>query len=499
MNGPTLKPDLTALLNAASACYAQGRLREASAIYQQAAAAAPQDLRPIYSLAMIDIRLNALQNAYQRLKSVLTLDPNHYPAHQNLGAVCQSLDRWQEAADAYARAHSLNPAAAETHFSLARALAVLGRLPEAVACYLALSRDPSARPRALTRLAALKPAAIDDEALNDLTRGTQDASSSMSARIEAYFGLGQVLELRGSDGPAFEAFALGNRLKHATLAAAADSAQRPDAVEHEHERSAQFVIDHFHAARLAGNSKQSSSSRAPIFIVGMPRSGSTLIEQVLSSHSQVRSMGESDTLAGVIEAGFQTAERTGNWRALADRYLESMRERGWMNTERFVDKTLENYLRVGAIHLMFPEALIIDSARDPMDTCLSCYRQLFTEGNETLYDLKQIGREYVRYRRVMEHWERVLPGRVLRVEHERLVADPGQQIRQLITEDCRLNWEASCLRSHETAGSVRTASAAQVRQPLFTSSIGRWGRFVNELAPLMEALGRYAPTTQGRG
>jgi hypothetical protein len=145
------------------------------------------------------------------------------------------------------------------------------------------------------------------------------------------------------------------------------------------------------------------------------------------------------------------------------------------------------------IHLMFPKSVILESTRDSVDTCLSCYRQLFTEGNETLYDLGQIGRAYVRYRRVMEHWERVLPGRVLRVEHEKLVADPEEQIRWLVTDACKLDWDPACLRFNETAGVVRTASAAQVRLPVFSTSIGRWARFANELEPLLKALGPYAP------
>jgi hypothetical protein len=170
-----------------------------------------------------------------------------------------------------------------------------------------------------------------------------------------------------------------------------------------------------------------------------------------------------------------------------------MRQRGWQGADRFVDKTLENYLRVGMIHLMFPKSVILDSTRDPVDTCLSCYRQLFTAGNETLYDLRQIGRAYVRYRRVMEHWERVLPGRVIRVPHEKLVADPEAQIRWLVGDACQLDWDPACLRFFEAEGVVRTASAAQVRRPIFSTSIGRWARFQNELEPLLNALGPYAP------
>jgi hypothetical protein len=118
---------------------------------------------------------------------------------------------------------------------------------------------------------------------------------------------------------------------------------------------------------------------------------------------------------------------------------------------------------------------------------------LFTAGNETLYDLAQIGRAYVRYRRVMDHWERVLPGRVIRVEHEKLVADPEGQIRRLVVDACKLDWDPACLRFYETEGPVRTASAAQVRRPMFSTSIGRWARYARELEPLLRALGPYAP------
>jgi tetratricopeptide (TPR) repeat protein len=512
MSHATSKPDVAALLNAAATCYAQGRLQEAAGIYRQAAACVPRDLRPIYSLALIDIRLGDLPSARERLKSVIAIDPRHYAAYHNLGAVCQNLNEWQEAAEAYESAHRLDPAAAETHFALARTFAVLGRLQDASDCYRALCTcpDPSVSLRALIRLASLDPAAIDDRALSELKRGagnpdapgvapaTAAATAAVAAsRIEAWFALAQVLERRGADSEAFAALTTGNRLKHASLTAAAGgpAATCPDIVEREHEGAAQFVIDRFDATFLSRASNRASASRAPIFVVGMPRCGSSLIEQILSSHSLVQSLGESAVLSAVLDRGFANAERSGDWRPLADDYLESMQRRGWKDSAHFVDKTLENHLRIGAIELMFPNALILDSVRNPVDTCLSCYRQLFTQGNETLYDLRQIGRAYVRYRRVMEHWDRVLPGRVIRVEHEKLVADPEREINHLVTQICKLQWEPACLRFHEAAGAVRTASAAQVRQPIFQTSIGRWSRFAKELEPLLQALGPYALTT----
>ena len=484
---------MTALLNAAAACYAQGRLNDAADLYQQAAAADPEDLRPIYSLALIDIRCGRLENARQRLMAVAAQDPNLYPAQQNLGAVCQNLNLWQQAADAYGRALRLNPTAVESHFSLARALAVLGRVAESSACYRTLAANPSVRLRALTRLAVLDPAAINEQDLIDLRRRADDPATESATRIEAYFALGMGLEQRRADQAAFSAFAAGNRLKHGALMASADFAARPDAAERAHDLAARLVIDRFDQAFLQRSLHRGSTSAAPIFVVGMPRSGSSMIEQILSSHGDVHSMGENPALATVVDQHFMGPEREINWGDLAEAYLGSMRQRGWKGAGRFVDKTLENHLRVGMTHLMFPKSVILDSTRDPVDTCLSCYRQLFTEGNETLYDLGQIGRAYVRYRRVMEHWERVLPGRVIRVEHEKLVADPEGQIRWLVADACKLDWDPACLRFYETVGAVRSASAAQVRRPLFSTSIGRWARFASELEPLLKALGPYAP------
>jgi len=180
-------------------------------------------------------------------------------------------------------------------------------------------------------------------------------------------------------------------------------------------------------------------------------------------------------------------------RALARRYLDAMRARGWRGAGRFVDKTLENYLHVGAIARLFPRAVILHAVRDPMDTCLSCYRQLFATGAETLYDLADIGAEYAVYREVMAHWARVLPGRVVEVDHEALVADPEGRIRWLVTEACGLSWRDACLAFHEVGGAVRTASSAQVRQPIFRTSLDRWRRYGSHLGPLTGALGPYAP------
>jgi len=162
--------------------------------------------------------------------------------------------------------------------------------------------------------------------------------------------------------------------------------------------------------------------------------------------------------------------------------------RGWSHRHRPVDKTLDNHLHVGLIHLMFPQATIVHAVRDPLDTGLACWRQLFARGAETLYDLSEIGAEIRRYAEMMDHWRTLLPGRVQTVRYEDIVAAPETTIRRLVTEICGLPWSADCLRFHETRRAVGTASAEQVRRPIFTSSVQRWRRYEAQLAPLIEAL-----------
>ena len=186
---------------------------------------------------------------------------------------------------------------------------------------------------------------------------------------------------------------------------------------------------------------------------------------------------------GVSFADSLTAEIVSD---LADRHLARLQSLS-PRARRIVDKMPGNYIYLGMIHLCLPKATIIHSVRDPLDTCLGCYKQLFATGNETTFDMAMIGQHYQRYRRLMDHWQRVLPGRVIEVVYERLVADPESEIRRLLAA-CGLPWHEGCLRFHETQRPVRTASMVQVRRPIYRTSVGRWRRYEHLLAPLLEAL-----------
>ncbi|MGH6955851.1 MAG: sulfotransferase [Caulobacteraceae bacterium] len=468
-------------LSEAAAHMAAGRLAEAVRAYERAERADPADFRAPMSLATIALQRGEPRKAVPGLRRAASLRPDLFDAWHNLGAASQALERWDEAREAYEAALALNAEALETRRNLAIVLAVLGRIEAAGAHHRRLAEHPETRFWALTRLALLGVDGLSEDELSEMDEAASNPAVALETRIGLTFALGEALERRGRDEAAFGAFAAGNRLKRASVRV------DPVALVREHAVAAQAVASLFAAEFLREGQGRGVSTATPIFVVGMPRSGSTLIEQILSSHPEVAALGETAVLPPLLERGLPA-----DLRELGRRYLEGVRAKGWRGAGRFVDKTLENYLHVGAIALALPNATILHAVRDPIDTCLSCYRQLFATGAETLYDLAEIGAEYVTYRRLMDHWRAVLPGRVIDVEHEALVGDPEGRIRWLVEEACGLAWSDACLAFHEAARPVRTASSGQVRRPIFTSSVRRWRRYEAHLGPLLEALGPYA-------
>lgn len=472
-------------LDAAARLYAAGRIEEAAQAYRAAERLAPDDIRATYSLAVIDIGQGRFARARRRLEAVVAREPSHFMAQHNLGVVARELGDWSAALRAFETALAARPDAADTRHALAVALAVLGRTAEAVAQHRILTESADHRLGALTRIALLDPAAVSDPELAAMRQAAAGQGPGVETRIGLWFGIGEVLEQRGEDNSAFAAFSEGNRLKRAALGSEVATAADANA------RASEEVRRRFTAAELDRLRGAGDRTAAPIFVIGFPRSGSTLVEQILASHPDVQGLGETSRLPTQLESRLPQSARS--VRETAEAYLASLRGRGWDGVSRFVDKTLENYLHVGLIHAMFPRALILESVRDPMDTCLSCYRQLFARGNETLYDLAEIGAEYRRYRELMAHWSAVLPGRVVRVDYDALVAEPELRIRELITEQAGLPWDPATLRFFEREGAVVTASAAQVRRPINTGSRRRWRRYAHQLGPLVAALGPYGP------
>ncbi|HMA50399.1 MAG TPA: sulfotransferase, partial [Magnetospirillaceae bacterium] len=292
------------------------------------------------------------------------------------------------------------------------------------------------------------------------------------ARISLHFALGKAYEDCGESSKAFHHYLEGNGRKRRSI-----SYDEPSVLA----ALARTERD-FSASFLEGEAGRGDPSELPIFILGMPRSGSTLIEQILASHPEVHGGDERpdfpELLDQVSGAGF---------RALGAAYVERSRALAPTAT-RVTDKLPGNFRHAGAIHLALPKARIIHSRRDPADTCLSCFTKLFRGEQAYTYDLGELGRYYRAYDRLMAHWRAVLPASVfLEVDYEVLVAEPEAQTRRLLAH-CGLAWDPACLAFHETRRAVRTASAVQVRQPLYRRSIGRSQFYAPLLAPLLSEL-----------
>jgi hypothetical protein len=309
-----------------------------------------------------------------------------------------------------------------------------------------------------------------------------------ASHVGLLFALGTELDRRREFDAAFECFSRGNALRRR------QQPFDPDRDRRLHGQLREVFTREFLAERVG----QGNPDPAPIFIVGMPRSGSTLVEQILASHPAVDGTYELPELGQVARSA--ELERTDGLAypavlhqldaaalaGLGAQYLALTRvHRG--SAPRFTDKMPNNYLHVGLLALILPNARIINVRRHPLDTCLSCYMQLFAHGQSFSYDLRDLGEHYLQYQRLMDHWHSVLPGHVLDLQYEDLVADFEGQLRRLL-DYCQLPWDDRCLSFHETRRAIRSASSEQVRRPLYGSASNRWRNYQHHLTPLLEPL-----------
>jgi thioredoxin-like negative regulator of GroEL len=489
-----------------------GRLAEAEPLYEQVLKADPGNVGASYFLALIDLKFERLHRALDRLRMVTEARPQSFDAWEAIVYAHQTLGQWPQAVEACARALAVTPDSAKMRYSLATTFTIMGRIPDALAEYRKIAGELPERLAGLVRIAELDPGAITPEEFDVIAKSAYADDTDADLRGAVLFALGELYERQGRYDEAFDAFAAGNQLKRSSLTptAAPEPAliRRPvralsaEIVVRAHDDSTVFFKKTFTREFIRKHEGGGHPFAAPIFIVGLPRCGSTLLEQILGSHSTVRGMGESGAMGVFVRHHFplktDAPMEPNHFRRLADRYISNMVAQGWDGRLRLLDKTLNNYNIIGLIHLMFPKAVILHSVRDPVDTCMGCFRKLFRTSNEWTYDLGDIGRVYVQYRQLMDHWAQVLPGRVIDVSYEALVADPDAQIRQLVTETCGLEWQDACLNFHASQNPVRTASLAQIRQPIFKTSIERWRRYEGRLGPLFDAMGPYAPAGVGQ-
>jgi len=448
-----------------------------------------------HDYAWVLVSRNKYREARVQLELLLAGDPGNRSLRTLRATAIAGLGEHEEGLELYRslikEAPAEGPEAADLHLSAAHALKTLGRQTEAIEEYRAAARARPDFGDAYWSLANLKTYRFTAVELERMHGAESAPATSAVDRHHLCFALGKAYEDSGDYAESWRCYARGNALVRAA------SRYRPEPVERNTANQRRICTPEFFSERRG----YGLSSNEPIFIVGLPRSGSTLIEQILASHSQVEGTHElADIPRYVLELqGREPDLENPRYPAIladlprerfmqfATRYLEETRIYR-TGRPRFIDKMPNNFRHIGLIHLMFPNAKIIDARREPMACCFGIYKQLFARGQEFAYSIPDIARYYRTYLELMEHWDRVLPGRVLRVYHEDVVDDLEAGVRRIL-EHCELAFEPACLEFHRTQRSVRTASSEQVRQPIFREGLDQWRRFEPWLAPLREALG----------
>lgn len=463
---------------------------EAEALLARAVTLAPADAPTHFEyLAMLLDRqrhaqvLAALERVDRREPMPIAWRSLEAAAHAGLGDFARALPIYLQLLDSMPS----SPQRAAIHLTIGHAHKTLGREDEAIASYRTAARDESAVGEAYWGLANLKTYRFTQEEIEELRRGFGHPGLALAESYHRCFALGKALEDRSDWAESFVWYERGNRLKRSEIT------YRPESTEKSLATLTALCTREFFARRTGFGSE----TVAPIFVVGMPRAGSTLVEQILASHSDVDGTMELPHVPRLVQDLAAVPDADAYARALArldaplcrglgERLLADTRPyRG--DRPRYVDKMPYNFLHVGLIHLLMPNARIIDVRRTPMAACFAIYKQLFAAGHAYAYDFREIARYYRLYEALMTHWDEVLPGKVMRVDYEQMVDDlPGTVSRML--DFCGLELQSACLQFHANPRAVHSASALQVRQPVHRNGVDQWRHYEPWLTPLARAL-----------
>ncbi|NNC59893.1 MAG: tetratricopeptide repeat protein [Erythrobacter sp.] len=504
----------------------EGRLLRAEEICRAFLKKNPRNVEGMRLLAQIGIKLGILDDAEFLLESAVSFEPDNVqlrldymdalrrrqkftqsreqaeslhrgdpdnPLFQShLAIESMQTGEYDRAFDLFEQVLARIPADPATLTSRGHALKTTGQSKEAIASYRAAVAAKPDHGDAYYALANLKTYRFTDIEIDAMRRQVDRPDLAFMDRVHISFALGKAHEDRAEYEDSFRFYEQGNALKRAQTRYSAD------AMAAELARQGEACTPELFAHHEGAGDPVSD----PIFIVGLPRAGSTLLEQILASHSQVDGTMELPNILAL-------AHRLRGRKAGQSRYPQILQELGsdqlakfgrdYIENTRihrqgapfFIDKMPNNFRHVGLIHLILPNAKIIDARRDPMDCCFSGFKQLFAEGQEFTYGLHEIGRYYADYVELMDHWDAVLPGRILRVQHEDVLDDLEGQVRRML-EYCELPFEQACIDFHQTDRAVRTASSEQVRQPINRAGQGAWKPYEPWLEPLKQALGALA-------
>ncbi len=420
-------------------------------------------------------------------RKALKIKPDYAEAYNNLGTACVELGRYREAERQYTKALELNPSYADVYQGLGRLFKIQGQTERARECLRkALAIAPDCTPAYLS-LTGTEKYMPGDPRLAEMARLYEQPSLADDRKMFLAFALGKAYGDTGEYDKSFSCLRKGNRLKRATYAYSPE------------EEALRFkaIKNSFGTGEAARTIRGAPTDATPIFILGMPRSGTSLVEQILASHPDIHGAGERTDFRQIIqsETGTRTPhqameqlQRGGDRRVarIGREYLARLR--ALAPEARFItDKMPHNFLFIGAIRLALPGARIIHCRRDPMDTCFSIYKNLFSGRHDYAYDLAELGQYYLLYLDLMEHWQTVLPGVVYNLDYEKLVRDQEGETRKLL-HHCGLEWHDNCLEFHKTRRNVSTLSSEQVRRPIYRDSVQRWKRYDDYLQPLLRII-----------
>jgi Flp pilus assembly protein TadD len=453
-----LAPDFwKAWINLGSALGEQQRLEQAEEAYLSALALGPESLHTLERLGANALRAGQLDKAINWLQQSLVINDQYFPSLLSLGHALKTVGKQDEAIDAYRRCASAKPDFGEVYWSLAN---------------LKTFRFSDGEVKAM------------EAQLGQLA----DTPDDQASEIAFSFALGKDCEDRKDYPQAFDFYSRGNSKKRTDV--------NYDPIEYEAQNDR--IIEVFTAEFFAERDGWGCQDESPILILGLPRSGSTLLEQIVASHSEVEGTAELHyLLRGATESGLNRADgikypqvmhelKAHHIRGIGEEYIENtLKHRS--GARFFTDKMPNNFTGIGFLHSILPNAKVIDARRHPLDSCLGTFKQLFARGQVFSYDLYDLAHYYTQYVRMMKHWDAVLPGNVLRVNYEEVVADIETQARA-IAAHCDLDWQDSMLNFHQNERAVKTASSEQVRQPIYSSSVALWRRYEDQLEELIDYL-----------
>lgn len=502
--------------------YQRGNLEAAEPLIARSLAIAPASANALNDLGVVKLRKAQREEAVQLFARALTLNKDHTDALNNIAEALKQLHRFDQALVMLRRLALLKPSSSEVMRSLAEAcygshhtpaaldsyheaihlepdnvrarLALadlcedLGRYKQASMQYDAVLRRDPENPTALSKVLQLRGSVIPASWVRSAERLAVEVSDP-AVKTRLNVALARYHDRDGQYDRAFERLSLAHA--HDVLTRPFDTAGYTRAID--------LILEALPGEFFQRAVTSGVLSERPIFIIGMPRSGSTLAEQILCSHSRVAAGGELVALpnASARIRDLSPRRRPYPWglqdldakqlATLATGYLERL-DKLYADGRKVTDKLPFNFMHVGVIALVFPKAKIVHCRRDPRDTCLSCYFTGFADENQFANDLTTLGRYYADYRRLMEHWHTAFPGRIFDLQYEALIADPERTMRKLLRH-CELEWEDSCLSFHETQRDIRTPSRWQVRRPIYRESVERWRNYAKHLEPLEQALG----------